>query len=125
MPAYNQDNIFHKIINGHIDCDKVYEDEHVIAFNDIQPAAPVHVLVLPKGEYCSLDDFANDAPADVVAHFFKKVRDIANDLGLSEEGYRVIANHGANASQTVHHFHMHILGGRLLGGLIAGDALNR
>lgn len=123
--TYDSGNIFARIIRGDIPCEPVYQDDQVLAFHDISKAAPVHVLVVPKGEYVSLDDFAAKAGGDEVSYFFRKVRDIANDLGLAESGYRVICNHGADASQTVPHFHVHILGGRKLGGLLAGDALER
>ncbi|MBN8530866.1 MAG: histidine triad nucleotide-binding protein [Alphaproteobacteria bacterium] len=122
--AYDPNNIFAKIIRGEIPCKKVYEDEIALAFADIAPAAPVHVLVLPKGEYLSFDDFAGAEP-EAVGRFFVAVRKVAAQLGLPEGGYRLIMNHGADASQSVPHFHVHILGGRPLGGLLPGDALNR
>jgi histidine triad (HIT) family protein len=123
---YDQENIFAKIIRGEIPSDKVYEDNDVLAFKDVNPAAPVHALVIPKGEYISFNDFAINATPDIVANFFRKVREIAvNELGLEEDGYRIVFNHGKNASQTVFHFHVHILGGKPLGGLIASDSLKR
>lgn len=117
--AYDPDNVFAKILRGEIPCDKVHEDDRVLAFRDINPQAPVHVLVIPKGEYVSLDDFADKAPADEVAAFFKAVADIARDLGLVEPGYRVLANHGRDGGQEIPHFHVHIFGGRPLGRMIA------
>lgn len=125
MIDYDTDNIFAKIIRGEIPCDEVYSDEHVLAFNDISKAAPVHILVVPRGEYVSFDDFASNANPEIVAHFFGKIKDIALQAGLTETGYRLITNHGADASQTVPHFHVHILGGRKLGGLLQGDKLVR
>lgn len=122
---YNHENIFAKIIRKEIPCKEVYRDEKILAFYDIAPAAPVHVLVLPVGEYRSLDDFAIKASAQEVADFFKKVREIAHNLGIAASGYRVIANHGKDASQTVDHFHLHLLGGETLGGLLGKDALHR
>jgi len=119
---YDSENIFAKIIRGEIPCDKVYEDDKVLAFNDISPAAAKHVLVIPKGDYISFDDFAANADGAEVSNFFAKVKQIANDIGLSGSGYRLITNHGSDASQTVPHFHVHILGGQALGGLIPGDA---
>lgn len=117
---YNDQNIFAKILRGEIPCDAVYEDDHVLAFNDISPAAPTHVLVIPKGEYVSFDDFAKNGDAQA---FFTSVQHIAeNVLNLSQSGYRLITNHGADANQTVPHFHVHILGGAALGGLLAGDS---
>lgn len=118
---YDKNNVFAKIIRAELKCDKIYEDETVIAFHDLHPAAPVHVLVLPKGEYKSFHDFVAQDDAGLVAHFFKTVREIARDLGLAESGYRIIMNHGADAAQTVDHFHVHILGKRPLGPLVTGD----
>ena len=123
--SYDSQNIFARIIRGEIPCKKVYEDAHAFAFEDIQPAAPVHVLVLPKGEYRSFDDFAANAPATLVTGYFSAVQKVAAQLGLQEVGYRLIANHGADASQTVFHFHLHILGGAPLGGLLASDPSHR
>jgi diadenosine tetraphosphate (Ap4A) HIT family hydrolase len=119
--AYDPDNIFARILKGEIPCKKVHEDEYALAFEDIAPAAPVHVLVIPKGNYSSFNDFATQAPADQVKGFFASVQAVAAKLGLPEKGYRLITNHGADASQTVHHFHVHILGGRSLGGLVAHE----
>jgi histidine triad (HIT) family protein len=123
--TYDPNNIFAKIIRGEIPCDAVYQDDAVLAFNDITPAAPVHVLVVPKGQYCSFDDFVTQADAITVANFFAKIQQIAAKLGVVESGYRLITNHGADASQTVPHFHVHILAGKPLGGLIPDDTLHR
>lgn len=122
---YDKENIFAKIIRKEIPCKLVYEDDEVIAFHDAHPAAPVHVLVLPKGEYISFDDFSVVADSEIVGNFFSKIRNIACDLGVDKTGYRIITNHGADASQTVLHFHVHILGGRKLGGLLREDLLDR
>ncbi len=119
--TYDKNNIFAKIIRGEIPCNKVLENEFAFAFHDLHPAAPIHVLVLPKGEYTSFDDFSQNATATAIQGFFKTVQKIAQDLNLSESGYRLIANHGADASQTVPHFHVHILGKAKLGSLVAGD----
>lgn len=119
---YDNNNIFARIIRGEIPCDKVYEDEVTLAFLDIAPAAPVHALVVPKGEYVSLDDFAQKADPGEISAFFRTVREITHRLGLKEDGYRVLTNHGRNASQSVPHFHVHILGGRPLGGLLPEEA---
>ncbi len=121
--SYDSGNIFAKIVRGEIPCKKVYEDDWVLAFSDIAPAAPAHVLVVPKGEYVSFDDFAREALPEEIARFFQTVRAIAAEQGLEETGYRLITNHGADASQSVPHFHVHILGGRPLGGLLPGDKL--
>jgi histidine triad (HIT) family protein len=117
--AYDRSNIFAKILRGEIPCKKVYEDDYVFAFEDITPSAPVHVLVVPKGEFSSFDDFAVNASADMVRGFFGGVQKIASKLGLQQNGYRIITNHGPDASQTVHHFHVHILGGKSLGKLLS------
>ncbi|MDP6475381.1 MAG: histidine triad nucleotide-binding protein [Alphaproteobacteria bacterium] len=118
---YQPDNIFAKILRGEIPNDTVYEDDEVLAFRDIGPQAPVHVLVIPKGEYGSLDDFTRDAPAELVGRFFQKVGEIARRLGVDGEGYRVIANTGHNGGQEVQHFHIHICAGRRLGRMIARE----
>ena len=116
--AYDPDNIFAKILHGDIPCDKVYEDDTVLAFRDINPQAPVHVLVIPKGPYVSLDDFSQNATDAEVSGFFRAVGTIANELGVVENGYRFLANNGPDAHQEVPHFHVHIFAGRDLGGMI-------
>lgn len=121
MKTYDQNNIFAKIIRGEIPCDKVYEDENVLAFHDISHLAPVHVLVIPKGEYLDLEDFAQNAADEIIADFFTKVAQVAKNLDLSASGYRIISNKGGDASQSVPHFHVHILGKKKLGPLIMGD----
>jgi len=123
--TYNPDNIFARILRKEIPSTFIYDDEYAVAFADIAPAAPVHVLVLPKGEYASFDDFVQKADAATVAGFFSAVQRVAVQLGVDQTGYRLIANHGVDASQTVPHFHMHILGGMPLGGLLADDVLAR
>lgn len=124
-PSYDANNIFAKIIRGDIPCKKVHEDDHVMAFHDVSPAAPVHVLVVPKGEYSSFNDFAQKAGIAEIARFFATVQAIALTLGVTESGYRLVTNHGADASQTVPHFHVHILAGKPLGGLLPDDGLTR
>ncbi|MEM7617014.1 MAG: HIT domain-containing protein [Pseudomonadota bacterium] len=118
--SYDTNNIFAKIINKEIPAEIIYEDDDVIAFNDIAPAAPIHVLVIPKQNYCSFNDFMAQPDTEKIAIFFQKIRMIANDiLKINETGYRLITNHGTNASQTVFHFHVHIISGKRLGKLIA------
>jgi histidine triad (HIT) family protein len=117
MP-YDSNNIFARILRDEIPCKKVYEDDFVLAFEDIAPAAPVHVLVIPKGEYTSFHDFAASAPMETVQGFFAGVQKVADQLGVEERGYRIISNHGADAGQMVPHFHVHILAGRPLGKLL-------
>ncbi len=124
MP-YDTNNIFAKIIRGEIPCDKVYEDETTFAFRDIAPAAPTHVLVLPKGEYVSFDDFTRHATPEQIAAFFTAIQKVTAQLGVIESGYRLIGNHGPDASQSVPHFHVHILAGRALGALLPGDTHER
>ncbi|MBS0235853.1 MAG: HIT domain-containing protein [Proteobacteria bacterium] len=121
MHQYDDTNIFARIIRGELSCNKVYEDEQVIAFHDIHKAAPVHVLVLPKGRYISFHDFTTTAAPQEVADFFTKVRVITEQLELVGSGYRLVANHGSDGSQTVPHFHVHILGKRRLGAIVSGD----
>ena len=116
--SYDNDNIFAKILRGEIPNDTVYEDDSVLAFRDIAPQAPVHVLVIPKGAYVSLDDFTRNASAEEVGRFFKSVGEIARSLGLEQEGFRTIANTGVNGGQEVLHFHIHLCGGRRLGRMI-------
>ena len=117
--SYSQDNIFAKIIRGEIPAKKVYEDEKVLAFHDISQAAPIHVLVIPKGEYLDFHAFASKASSQDVAHFFKKVSEIATILEADKTGYRLISNIGSDSHQTVPHFHVHILAGKKLGPLLS------
>ena len=119
--SYDRDNIFAKILRGEIPNDTVYEDDEMLAFRDISPQAPVHVLVIPKGEYVSLDDFTRDAPAETVGRFFERVSEIARQLGVDGDGYRALANIGQNGGQLVPHFHVHICAGRPLGRMIARE----
>jgi diadenosine tetraphosphate (Ap4A) HIT family hydrolase len=116
--AYDRDNVFAKILRGEIPCRRVYEDDHVLAFHDINPLAPVHVLVIPKGDYVSMDDFTRDATAEQVAGFFRAVGEVARTLGLADNGYRFLANTGADGRQEVPHFHVHIFGGAPLGRML-------
>jgi diadenosine tetraphosphate (Ap4A) HIT family hydrolase len=123
--SYSQDNIFAKIIRGEIPAKKVYEDEKVLAFHDISQAAPIHVLVIPKGEYLDFHAFASQASSQDVSHFFKKVSEIATLLEADKTGYRLISNIGSDSHQTVPHFHVHILAGKKLGPLLSHDNLLR
>jgi diadenosine tetraphosphate (Ap4A) HIT family hydrolase len=116
--SYDPSNVFARILRGEIPCSKVYEDEHVLAFHDIGPQAPVHVLVIPKGAYVSLSDFGALASEAEIAGFFRAVARIAEMVGVVDSGYRVIANHGPDGHQEVPHFHVHILGGRPLGRML-------
>ena len=116
--AYDSNNIFAKILRGEIPCNKIYEDDFAIAFNDIAPKAPVHVLVIPKGAYVSIADFSRDAPAEEIAGFYKAVSKVIDQLGVEGSGFRTIANTGLNGGQEVPHFHLHILAGRTLGPMV-------
>ncbi len=117
--SYDTSNVFARILRGELPCRKVYEDEWALAFEDINPAAPVHVLVIPKGAYVSLSDFSATAPEAAIAGFFRAVGKVAEELGVTANGYRVLANHGPDSHQEVPHFHVHILAGRKLGPMLA------
>lgn len=119
--SYDPNNIFAKIIRCEVPCKKVYENDYAIAFHDLHPSAPVHVLVIPKGEYKSFDDFTQKATPTEMSEFYKSVQKVASGLDLVETGYRLVANHGPDASQAVPHFHIHLLGKRKLGPIVAGD----
>lgn len=121
---YDENNIFAKIIKGEIPAKKAYEDNQVIAIYDINPIAPVHILLMPKGKYCSFDDFTQHASNEEVIHFFKVLQQLAAQHNLGDSGYRIVANHGKNASQTIAHFHMHIIGGRPLGAMASHDTVH-
>jgi histidine triad (HIT) family protein len=116
---YDPGNIFAKILRGEIPCNKVHEDEHALAFHDIAPQAPVHVLVIPKGAYVSWDDFSASASEGEIAGFIRAVGIVARQLGLVEPGYRLLANVGAHGGQEVPHLHIHLFGGKALGRMIA------
>jgi diadenosine tetraphosphate (Ap4A) HIT family hydrolase len=116
---YDPANIFAKILRGEIPCDKVYEDEWALAFRDIAPQAPVHVLVVPKGAYVSWDDFAAKASAEEIAGFVRAVGKVAREHGLVAPGYRLLANVGPDGGQEVPHLHVHLFGGGPLGRMIA------
>lgn len=116
---YDINNIFAKILRGEIPCTKVYEDEWALAFNDIAPAAPVHVLVIPKGPYSSMDDFTAHASNDEIAGFYRAVGRVARELGLAGSGYRTLSNTGSHGGQEVPHFHVHLFGGKPLGPMLA------
>ena len=116
--AYDPNNIFARILRGEIPCNKVYEDDHVLAFHDIAPQAPVHILVLPKGAYVSMDDFSANASDEEIAALVRALGKVARDAGVTDDGYRMLANHGRNAGQEVPHLHIHIFGGRPLGRMI-------
>jgi len=116
---YDDQNIFAKILRGEIPCKKVYEDDWALAFHDINPQAPLHVLVIPKGAYVSWDDFSARAPAEDIAGFVRAVGAVAREAGLVEPGYRLLANIGQHGHQEVPHLHVHVFAGRPLGPMLA------
>ena len=116
--AYDNENIFAKILRGEIPCTKVYEDDHALAFEDINPQAPVHVLVIPKGAYVSMDDFTSSASDAEITGFFKAVGNTARQLELAEPGYRILSNIGEDSMQEVPHLHIHVFGGKKLGAML-------
>lgn len=116
--AYDDNNIFARILRDELPTNKLYEDDFAIAFPDIAPWAPVHILVLPKGPYVSMADFTANASPEMIAGFWAAVGKVAKEQGLEPEGYRIIVNAGGHAHQEVPHLHAHILGGRPLGPLI-------
>jgi histidine triad (HIT) family protein len=118
MTAYDDNNIFARILRGEIPCQRLYEDEFALAFPDIKPQAPCHVLVIPKGKYVSMTDFGAKASAEEIKGFFRAVSLVAEKVGVAESGYRMIANAGPDSRQEVPHFHVHILGGHRLGALL-------
>jgi len=116
--TYDNNNIFARILRKEIPNSTVYEDEHVLAFNDIHAQAPTHILVIPKGAYISMTDFAQKASAAEQTAFFAAISKIVAEKKLDENGYRVIANAGSDGGQEVPHFHLHILAGRKLGKML-------
>jgi diadenosine tetraphosphate (Ap4A) HIT family hydrolase len=115
---YDDSNLFARILRGELPCSKVYEDEHALAFNDIFPQAPTHILVIPKGPYVSWDDFSGRASDAEIAGFVRAVGTVSRDAGLVEEGYRLLANVGRNGGQEVPHLHVHLFAGGPLGPML-------
>ncbi|MFA5040803.1 MAG: HIT domain-containing protein [Bdellovibrionales bacterium] len=118
--AYDSNNVFAKILRGEIPCKKAYEDEFALAFHDIHPKAPVHLLVIPKGPYATFDDFAANANADEIAGFYRALEKVIASAADISKGYRLISNAGPHSHQEVPHYHVHVLGGRDLGPLLCG-----
>jgi diadenosine tetraphosphate (Ap4A) HIT family hydrolase len=116
---YDEDNIFARILRGEIPAKTVYEDSFALAFHDIAPRAPAHILVIPKGHYVSWDDFSARGTDSEIAGFIRAVGTIAREHGLVEPGYRLLANVGGHGGQEVPHFHVHLFGGRPLGPMLA------
>jgi histidine triad (HIT) family protein len=117
--AYDPRNIFARILRGELPCNKAYEDEHALAFHDINPQAETHILVIPKGAYVSWDDFSARASGEEIAGFVRAVGQVAREQGLVAPGYRLLANTGQAGGQEVPHLHVHIFGGGRLGPMIA------
>ena len=115
---YDDQNIFAKILRGEIPAKKVYEDEWALAFHDIAPQAPIHILVIPKGAWVSWDDFSARARDAEIAGFVRAVGHVAREQGLVAPGYRLLANIGAHGHQEVPHLHVHLFGGRQLGAML-------
>ena len=119
LGAYDADNVFARILRGEIPARRVYEDEHALAFEDVAPKAPVHVLVIPKGAYVSFADFAARGSEAEIAGFVRAVGTVARQLGLEASGYRLLSNMGPDSGQEVPHLHVHLFGGRSLGPMLA------
>ena len=118
LPPYDDSNIFARILRGEIPNRTVYDDRWALAFHDISPQAPTHVLVIPKGKYVSFADFSASAGADEIAGFMRAVGKVAKDLGLEAQGYRLLANMGEHSGQEVPRFHVHLFAGRPLGSML-------
>lgn len=119
--AYDPDNVFARILRGEIPCTTVREDEHTLAFHDINPQTPTHVLVIPKGAYVNWTDFAETASDAEIAALVRAVGAVAREQGVTEDGYRVLSNVGPNGNQEVQHLHIHVFGGRRLGRMVPRD----
>lgn len=123
--TYDDSNIFARMLRGEIPNDTVAENAHALAFRDIRPQAPVHILVIPRGRYVSYDDFAANASDDEIVGFNRLVAEVAKAEGLSladgGDGFRAITNAGAHGVQEVPHFHLHLLGGRPMGRMVSRD----
>lgn len=117
--TYDVDNVFAKILRGEIPCNKVYEDQHVLAFHDINPRAPVHILVIPKNAYKDMDDFTARAAPEEITALFRAFGKLAREAGVSDTGYRMISNCGINGGQEVPHLHLHLVGGKKLGPMLS------
>jgi histidine triad (HIT) family protein len=115
---YDKNNVFVKIIGKDIPAEIIYEDDNLIAFNDINPVAPVHIIIIPKKEYIDYSDFILKASSDAIKDYFTKLAYIASLVGLDQDGYRLITNKGIKSGQSVFHFHFHIIGGKTISKLI-------
>lgn len=118
VKTYDQNNIFARILRGEIPCRKVAENDHALAFHDINPLAPTHVLVIPKGPYVDIDHFSGAASEPEIAAFVRLVGEVARLQGIDADGFRILANTGTNGHQEVPHLHIHVFGGRPLGPML-------
>lgn len=116
--AYDENNIFAKILRGEIPCDKVFENDHALAFRDINPQTKVHVLVIPKGAYTDLTDFCENAGEAEIVGYIRAIGETAKAMGIATDGYRALSNIGNFGRQEVPHLHMHLFGGQQLGRMI-------
>ena len=120
--TYDDQNIFAKILRGEIPCDKIYEDEYVLSFYDINPQKKIHVLVIPKGKYINLDHFSDKASPEEIMGLFKGINIVAKKLGVTVDtgkGYRALTNIGENGGQEVPHLHFHLFGGEKIGKMVS------
>ena len=121
--TYDKNNIFAKILRGEIPCKKIYEDDYVLAFHDVNPQKKIHALIIPKGEYVNLDDFSSNATEKEIVGLIKGIGEVAKKLGVSEAvkggRYRSLVNVGANGGQEVPHLHYHIFGGEKVGKMVS------
>jgi diadenosine tetraphosphate (Ap4A) HIT family hydrolase len=115
---YDENNIFAKILKSEIDCKKINENDYALAFLDINPQAPIHILIIPKNHYVNMYDFNKNASSIEILSFWELVNSIIDDQGIKNNGFRVISNSGKDGNQDVSHFHLHILGGKNLGRMI-------
>ena len=119
--SYDENNIFAKILRGEIPCKKIYEDDHVLSFHDINPQKKIHVLVIPKGKYIDLDDFSQNASPEEMVGLLKGISLVAKKLGISVDGgkgYRTLANISEHGGQEVPHLHFHLFGGEKVGKMV-------
>jgi diadenosine tetraphosphate (Ap4A) HIT family hydrolase len=118
LPPYDPQNVFARILRGEIPCRKAGENDHALAFHDINPQTPSHILVIPKGAYVSVADFTAQASEAEIAGLWRLVGQVAREAGLEATGYRILSNMGADGGQEVPHFHVHVFGGRRLGRMV-------
>lgn len=118
VKTYDQNNIFARILRGEIPCRKVAENDHALAFHDINPLAPTHVLVIPKGPYVDIDHFSGAASEAEIVSFVRLIGEVARQQGVDADGFRILANTGSNGHQEVPHLHIHVFGGRPLGPML-------